>query len=167
MKTSVARGTSKQVSQRTNVDTHTHTQTLQNHFEMIPSPSPLCCFSPFFNLTARTSEPLEILNGAGLLVQWHWFKKATSDTGKIRTRTEWGDWEWCHFQCFEARLLSGSIPACPPQNCLRYRRLHTLCAFTPKLQTGGEHCPPHIASLAPISRHWHIRRVKQMGLERL
>lgn len=39
------------------------------------------CFL-LFNLTARTSEPLEILAVADLLVQWHWFKKATSDTGR-------------------------------------------------------------------------------------
>jgi len=33
-------------------------------------------------LTAGTSEPLDILNVADLLVQWHWYKKATSDTGR-------------------------------------------------------------------------------------
>lgn len=65
---------------------HTHTHT-QRHYKITlkgyPLPPPFVFFSPFvLNLTARTSEPLEIPNGAGLLVQWHWFKKATSDTGK-------------------------------------------------------------------------------------
>lgn len=103
--------------QHRHVHTHTHRH-YKNHFEII-SPTP---FFPFFNLRARTSEPLEILDVADLLVQWHWFKKATSDTGRSEEQEPNGVTE------------SGVILNALKNGCCLCRYLYVSLTVSPALQ---------------------------------